>query len=186
MGHLRGLIDRLIRHLVGFWLAAQLSQLGRQHRNFFVRHHQTHSRFAAIQLTADARQVFFGDAQPLAEEGAKHTAQHRAANQASQDCKSTRQHAGNGAYDAEGLGAFAAGAFADLMGLDLTLVILDQHADGAEFDLVVGLVSILERVDRCIGGRFILEKRKYKLLILRHDVFPFQKVRPAMSYIESL
>ena len=56
-------------------------------------------------------------------------------------------------------------ARAEFVGLDLALLILDQHADRAELNLLARLVPLLDRLDRSIGGGLIGIEGEHQLFL---------------------
>ena len=58
-------------------------------------------------------------------------------------------------------GTLADAATAELVGLDLALVVEDEDADRIELDVVVPLVPGLQRLDRIVCGGLVLEERQY-------------------------
>ena len=57
-------------------------------------------------------------------------------------------------------GPFADAALAELVGLDLALVVEGEDADRVECDVAVALVPGLQRLDGIVGGRLVLEERE--------------------------
>src|SRR6267142_1398757 len=49
--------------------------------------------------------------------------------------------------------------------LDLAFIVHHQDADGADLDLIAGLVPARYLLHRCIGCRFVVEHRKHDLLV---------------------
>jgi len=72
----------------------------------------------------------------------------------------------DGQYEADP-GALAHAPLAELVGLDLALVVQDEDTDGVQLDVIVGLVPGLQRRDRGVGGCLVLEHRQYELLLTR-------------------
>ena len=62
-------------------------------------------------------------------------------------------------------GARAGLALAQFVGLDLALVVLDQHANCAELDFIAGLVPLLDCVHRLISSRFVLQRRRVPVVL---------------------
>ena len=61
-------------------------------------------------------------------------------------------------------GALADAALAELVGLDLALVIEDEDTERIELDVVIGLVPALHLLDGVVSGRLVVEERQYDCL----------------------
>ena len=84
------------------------------------------------------------------EEAAENATEYRAA----YDGQSTGQETGQSKENCAG----PCLAFAQFVGFNLALFILDQDADGAELDILGAFVPLLQRFYRLIGGVLVVEE----------------------------
>ena len=66
-------------------------------------------------------------------------------------------------------GALPDAALAELVGLDLAVVVEDEDAKRVELDVVVGLVPALELLDGVVSGRLVAEERQHDCLCCHSD-----------------
>ena len=83
----------------------------------------------------------------------------RAQNAAADDAREQRRRCDHGEDQADAR-AFADAPAAELVRLDVSLVVEDEDADGIELDRRLLLVPLLQRLDRIVRGCLVVEEPK--------------------------
>ena len=141
--------DGLFGHLVDLGGPTELGELGGDvDRDRRVDEH-AHRGLTGRELGRDPLAVRGLEAEALVVEGAQQPAADHAGEQGRRG--DDRQHEADP-------GTLADAALAELVGLDLALVVEGEDADRIELDVVVRLVPRLQRFDRIVGGRLVVEE----------------------------
>ena len=141
--------DSLFGHLVDLGAPTEIGELGGDVDRHGRVHEHAHRGLTGGELAGDPVAVRGLEAEALVMEGTQQPAADHAGEEGRRG--DHRQHEADP-------GALADAALAELVGLDLALVVEGEDADRIELERFVRLVPGLQRFDRVVGGRLVLEE----------------------------